>query len=329
MIKKEILKLWEYIKNNSKFLLINHVRMDPDAYGSLWSFYLLLKKLWKEVKAINDEEAPPNFIFLWKEKFIDAAFDKASFNPDVIISFDSASKEQLWNIYKENMSFFQSKPFIVIDHHITNPMYWSVNIIDPLTSSACELCYDIIKMLWYESYLDETMSTLLLAWIHSDTNTFYNRNTAPKTLRIAADLIEKGAKNKEIMFELFRKKSIDKVRLWWTVLSEIKSYSEWQIVWVSIKKEVYQNFWIKDQWLKWLINEFIANIDGWKVWFMLYEIAGNEVKASLRSNDDNIDVAAICSVFWGGWHKLASWFTYAWDIEEIEKLLIEEIKKAL
>lgn len=328
MIEKEIKKLWECIKNNSKFLLINHVRMDPDAYWSLWAFYLLLKKIWKEVKAINDEETPPNFIFLSESKIIDTTFDK-EFNPDIIISFDTASQEQLWNIYKENMSFFQSKPFIVIDHHITNPSYGNINIIDPVTSSACELCYEIIKTLWYEDLLDKTMSTLLLAWIHSDTNTFYNKNTAPKTLRIAANLIEKWAKNKEIMFELFRKKSIDKVRLWGTVLSDLKSYSKGQIVWVSIKKELYQNFGIKDQWLKWLINEFIANIEGGRVWFMIYEIGGNEVKASLRSNDDSIDVAKICGVFWWGWHKLASWFTYIGKIEDIEKSLIEEIKKAL
>lgn len=328
MIEKEIIKLWECIKNNSKFLLINHVRMDPDAYGSLWAFYLLLKKLWKEVKAINDEEDTPDFLFLSKTKFIDTSFD-TEFNPDIIISFDSASQEQLWNIYKENISFFKSKPFIVIDHHITNASFWNINIIDTITSSTCELCYDIIKILWYEDLLDAPMSTFLLAWIHSDTNTFYNKNTSPKTLRIAADLIEKWAKNKEIIFELFRKKSLDKVRLWWIVLSDLKSYSEGQIVWVSIKKELYQKFEIKDQWLKWLINEFIANVEGGRVWFMLYEIGENEVKASLRSNDDSIDVAKICGIFWWWWHKLASGFTYNGKMEYLESKLIEEIKKVL
>jgi nanoRNase/pAp phosphatase (c-di-AMP/oligoRNAs hydrolase) len=44
-LDKEILKLENYLKNSKKILLINHRRMDGDAFGSLCAFYYILKSL--------------------------------------------------------------------------------------------------------------------------------------------------------------------------------------------------------------------------------------------------------------------------------------------
>ena len=68
--KKQVDIFKTIIENNNKFLLVNHIRMDPDAFGSLGAFYLLLKKLGKEVRATNDEAVPENFSFLTKEDLI-------------------------------------------------------------------------------------------------------------------------------------------------------------------------------------------------------------------------------------------------------------------
>lgn len=329
VLKGEIEKFSKLLEKSNTVLLMNHIRMDPDAYGSLSAFYFILEWLGKKVYAINDEEEPIHFTnFSWKS-FINPHIDIEKCNPDLIISLDSASEKQLWESYNKISHLKNKVPFVVIDHHITNPLYWDINIVDSDTSSACELSYEIIKFLWYDKYITPNIATLLLAWIHSDTNTFYNTNTSPKTLRIAADLIEMWARNKEIIFELFRKKSLEKVKLWWNVLSQIKTDSNGEIARVTVKKNQYENTNIKDQWLKWLINEFIANIEWVRVGFMLYEIGENEVKASVRCNDESIDVSEICALFWWGWHKLASGFTFTGKIEEIEKLLLNKIKKVL
>ena len=119
--KKQVDIFKTIIENNNKFLLVNHIRMDPDAFGSLGAFYLLLKKLGKEVRATNDEAVPENFSFLTKEDLIIPKIDMGEFAPEVIISFDAASLDQLGESYSNNKAFFENIPFIVIDHHITNP----------------------------------------------------------------------------------------------------------------------------------------------------------------------------------------------------------------
>lgn len=327
--EEQALKLGEYIKNSKKILLVTHIRMDPDAYGSIWAFLFILEKLWKEVYATNDEADPESFLFLSKRKFVDPDLDLEKLNPDLIISLDAADEKQLWWIFVKFNSVFKKTPLVVIDHHITNPAYWNVNIIDAETSSACEIGYEVLVFLWLGKYIDPTVATLLLSGIHSDTNTFYNANTSANTLRVSAELIEKWARNKEIIFELFRKRNFEKMKLWGKVFSDIKSYSDWMIVWASVKKEMYNGLDIADQWLKWLMNEFIANIEWVKIWFLLFELWDNKVKASLRSNDNAIDVAQVCSNFWWGWHKLAAWFTYIGEIEELETILTEKLKKVL
>lgn len=306
--------------------------MDPDALWSLWAFYLLLEKLWKTVKATNDETMPENYSFLVPKKIIEPSLDIESFQPEVIISFDAASEDQLGYIYSTRRDIFQNSEFFVIDHHITNPWFWKYNIIDIKSSSSCELVYDIIEQLWYTEKIDSLIATLLLAGIHTDTNTFYNKNTTPKTLRVAANLLEKWARNKEIIFEFFRKKSFDKAKLWGEILKNIQKTLDGKIVWVKIKKHEYSTLPIWDQGIKWLLNEFLANIEWAKVAFLIYETGpeGKEIKVSLRSNDDMIDVASFCQSFGGGWHKLAAGFSTTNDtLENTEKKILEKLSSTL
>ncbi len=322
-MKDSIVQLKKAIEGNSKFLLINHIRMDPDALWSLWGLYLLLEKLGKIVKATNDEAMPENYMFLTPKKLIEPNLDVTAYNPDVIISLDAASEDQLWTTFQKNKEIFSLKEFFVIDHHITNPWFWKYNIIDIQASSSCELVYEIIEQMWYQDLIDKPIATLLLAGIHTDTNTFYNKNTTPKTLQIASKLLEKWAKNKEIIFEFFRKKSFEKAKLWGNILKNIQKTLDGKVVWVTVKKNEFSNLSIGEQGLKWLLNEFLANIEGADIAFLLYEM-GNpvEIKASIRSNNDTVDVSKICQSFgWGG-HKLAAWFTSEKSLEDVQNELL-------
>lgn len=60
----EIQKFSELLKKSQKILLINHIRMDGDAWGSLAALALILKSMGKEVRAVNDCTVPPSLTFL-------------------------------------------------------------------------------------------------------------------------------------------------------------------------------------------------------------------------------------------------------------------------
>ncbi len=332
-MQKNIQKLWELknlIESSQKILLVNHIRMDGDALGSLGWLYLLLKKLWKKVYAINDEPIPEAFHFLWNTEIIKPEMETEEKEWDLIISLDAASWSQLWDVYKEFFAIFDTHPFVVIDHHITNNWFWTLNIIDPQYSSTCELVFDIISELWYSEQIDSEIATYLLMWINTDTNIFYNSNTTYNTFKVASELFRLWGNQRQITNELFKKKGLAQAKLWWEALSHIESHFEWQVVWSYITQEIFEKTETDNHHTSGLLNEFLANIDWAKISYLLYELPDWSIKWSLRSFKKIHNVSQIAQIFWGWGHIQAAGFTRTWvNIQQAQQELLDEIQKYL
>jgi phosphoesterase RecJ-like protein len=325
-MKENINKLWELINNSHKILLINHIRMDMDAFWSLSAIYDILIQLWKEVKAINDEQPLENYSFIWYNSIIEPNLDIKKFNPELIISFDAASLDQLWNSYKNNIEIFNNTDFVVIDHHKTNPWFGEINIINPNYSSTCELVYDILDEINLLKHITAKIATSLLSWIYTDTNIFYNSNTTANTHFVAWKLLEAWADFRKPYFEFYKKKTFKQSKLWWEVLVNKMNISEsWKIIWACIPKKIFEKTWTYDRELTWLISEFFANIDWVEICFISHEIEWNLVKTSFRSTP-KYDISNIAESFWGWWHKQAAWFTSTKSLKEIEIIILNKIK---
>lgn len=328
-MENEIFNFWKKIILANNILLINHIRMDPDAFWSLSAFYWVLKKLWKNVNAINDELAPKDFCFLNFTNIFETDIDIKKFSPDLIISFDAASSDQLWKIYKNNKEVFDKNDFYVIDHHITNPWFWKYNIINTKASSTCEIVFYIIEKLNLTKYIDEKIATNLYTWIITDTNIFYNSNTTSETLKTASKLIELWADFRSPVFEFYKKRSFNKVKLRWEIMKGLKSINNWKIIYWLVKEEYFIKTNTTEKDVSGLINEFLSNIEWMEVCFLIYKIENWEIKASFRSKE-NFNVWEFCKRFWWWWHKNAAWFSLNWEknsLESVEKIIISELEK--
>ena len=319
--------LWKKISDSKNIILINHIRMDPDAFWSLTAFYQILKKMDKNIIVLNDETPPSNFKFIFKDKIFQNEPVKKSFIPELIISFDAASIDQLWNSYLNNKEIFDNTDFFVIDHHLSNPWFWKHNIIKTDYSSTCEIVFEIIESLDFIKYMDEKIATCLFSGIITDTNIFYNQNTTPNTHRVAGELMKHWADFRAPIFEFYQKKKFKQTKLWWEILKDIKqvktkhkTFTYWMV-----DKSVFEKTWTNDNDVAGLTNEFLANISGSDVWFLLYPIKNWKNKASFRSKE--IDVSALCQKFWWWWHKLAAGFSSDKDILELEKEIIQELQR--
>ena len=317
MINENINKLWELIKYSKKILLINHIRMDMDAFWSLSAVYDILEQIWKNVKAINDEIPLESYSFTWYNHIIEPELDIKSYNPDLIISFDAASLSQLWNSYKNNISTFEKIDFVVIDHHKTNPWFWKINIINPEYSSTCELTYDILAQIDLIKFITPKIATSLISWIYTDTNIFYNSNTTSNTHSVSWKLLAAWADFRKPYFEFYKKKTFAQSKLWWEVLSNYMNISEnWKLVWAAIPKSLFIKVWAEDRQLTWLISEFFANIEWVEVCFISHEIENNIIKTSFRSTP-KYDISKVASYFWWWWHKQAAWFSSEKELKEV------------
>lgn len=322
----EINKLRNCINNSKKIILINHRRMDWDTIWSLSAFYYILKNKWYDVKAINDELTPEMFNFLNDEEIFNNNLDLNNYNPDLIISFDVSWINQFWEIYEKNLDIFNNTTFVVIDHHLSNTAFWNINIIDINASSTCEIVWNIIKNFWWEKYIDSKISTFLLTWIITDTNSFLNTNTTSKTLYSASELMNYNPRHNDIVTNLFKKKTFNKIKLWWKILNNLKNTNDWKIIWNIIPKSLFIETWTTDNDISWLIDEFLMTIDTIEIWFLLYELDNKKIKWSFRWKNTKISLNEFCEKWWWWWHRLASWFIIEWkEINEIEQEVIKEL----
>lgn len=310
------------LENSEKILLINHIKMDADAFGSLGAFYLILEKIWKNVKAINDFETPEEFNFLLEKRIIEPELDIKNFNPDLIISLDAGSESQLGETFLKNKEIFDEKNFVVIDHHQTNPWFWKLNIICPEYSSTCELIYDICKYFNYLKYFDEKISTLLIAGIYTDTNIFYNQNTTPNTHRVSAELMELWADFRSPIYNFFQKISFARLKLFGKAISTLKQTKNLTYGKLKISDFEENNCDLEDT--AWIVNR-LSNIEENEAVCMIYETK-TWVKVSFRSK--NFDIWSFCATFeGGGWHKYAAWFRMEKSLEEAEKIILEKFEE--
>ncbi len=320
--------LWEKIASSQNILLINHIRMDPDAYWSLTGFYQILEALWKNVQAINDLNAPDSFSFMWMNHVFSSTIP-TNFSPDLIISFDASSLDQLWDVYENNKDIFNTTDFFVIDHHITNPGFWKHNIIKTDYSSTCEITLELIEELSYDIHMTAKIASCLFSGIITDTNVFYNKNTTANTHKVAARLIEHWADFRAPIYEFYKKKSLSQIKLWWILVKNMNQIKVWKhnITYTTLSTSDTTNIDISSSDLSSFTKDFVwnhlANIEWSDICFIISSLDEKIVKASFRSRE--YDVSKLCQSFGWWWHMLAAGCNYEWSIEDFRDEIIKRL----
>lgn len=306
--------------------------MDGDAWGSLGWLYLVLKWLGKEVICINDGKVPDGLNFLGYSDIITPEIDVESFDPDICISLDAAGADRLWESYTKWKHVFDQKPFIVIDHHISNTGFGDINIIDVKASSVCELLTNMLVHENIECYISPEAATFFYTGIQTDTNMYATSNTTKKTLQAGAKLIELWADFRLPIQKCFREKTPEQIDAWKLAYANTTLTDNKNISYCVISQEDAKEFGIPleklSEYLKGFINETLINIQWVKVAFLLYPLINGETKWSMRSVD-TYDVNTICQKFWGGGHTQAAGFQKQEDIHKIKQQLLKESQKIL
>ncbi len=302
--------------------------MDWDCTWSAFALYYLLLKLEKNVIITNCSKVPDDLKFLNIEDKITLNLDFSTFNPDLIITVDTPSIQQLREVYTNNENYFKILPVVAIDHHFWNENYASLNIVYPEIKSACEVVYNIIIELWLHSMIDEQIATFLILWMVTDTNNLSIPDLWKNFFTIFWDLIWFWWKHYEIVDKLFKQNTYDKARLEGYFMTNLKSNKDKSVVWNTLTTKEMQKFHCDWDDLK-AIHDMMLKISTTQVSFILYEkiIEPWMIKWSFRTKLDEFNLSDFCKKWWGWWHQKASAFLVKWDLKEIEQEVLEELHK--
>ncbi|TXG84650.1 MAG: bifunctional oligoribonuclease/PAP phosphatase NrnA [Thermomicrobiales bacterium] len=220
---------------------------------------------------------------------------------DMLCLVDCSDQRRLGRFYSDDPARIDGQvPIVNIDHHVTNPKYGVVNIVEPRAAAAAEIVTDILEVWGIE--FDVTLAQVLLAGIYGDTLGLRTDNTTARTMRTAASLVDAGAEVAPIVDSLFRLKSASTVCVWSRALESVA----WQgsLLWTEVSRQLLADCNADASEAENLVN-FLTGTEGSNLSAILYENE-NGWRVSMRTLTPSVDVAAIAAAFGGGGHPKAA-----------------------
>ena len=246
---------------------------------------------------------------------------------DLIVVVDTADLALLGTLYKDHVDLFGEVPVLNIDHHISNTQFGQLHLIDPTAASATEVLYSwFMQVPQFKEKITADMATLLLTGLITDTRSFQNPNTTPRSLEVAAELLEKGARQQEIIQHIYKTKPLSTLRIWGRALNRIQVDPVARIVWSAVSKEDLSEMEAGSKETHGILDELISTIPDADVYVLFTELEEGGLKASMRSTAA-IDVSRLSArTYGGGGHARASGFKVS-KFDNFQLQVLECIQK--
>ncbi|MDO9547301.1 MAG: bifunctional oligoribonuclease/PAP phosphatase NrnA [Pelolinea sp.] len=304
-------KISDLLSRSSKPLILSHSRPDGDAIGSLIGLFLALQKKGKKPQMVIIDGVPRKFKFLYGSDQINRSI-KDDF--DLVITVDCADQKRV--AYPTELPDIQ----LNIDHHITNELYAETNLVIPEQPATTAILAEYLPDWGFD--VDKNSANALLMGMVTDTIGFRTSNVSPDFLRLAADLMEKGADLSSVYQEALTSQSLPASIVWGKALSRIKS--EGNLAWTTITLEdrAAASYLGNDDAD---LTNHLSSLENIDIEVLFNEQKDGKVKVSWRSNAKH-DVSKLAMQFNGGGHPPAAGAEIIGDLETVVPLVIGKTK---
>jgi phosphoesterase RecJ-like protein len=210
-----------------------------------------------------------------------------------------------------------------IDHHHDNTRFGDLNLIVADASSTGEVLRDVFAELGVE-LTPELAEPLYIALV-TDTGRFQYANTTPKSLRLAAELVEAGADIHEVFQQVYESVEFAKLKLLARALDRAEVLEGGRVVVSHLLRTDFGEVGASEPYSEGIID-YLRAVEGAELAVLIREQLNEDAaayKGSLRSSIDELDVSAIARRFGGGGHRQAAGFSTDLPLEEI----VEQIRE--
>ena len=300
--KKDMQQIAKAIEQAKSIAIISHRNPDGDTTGAGLGLRDVLKRQGRFVQNVCIDPIPSSFRFL-----PDVTQYTQDFNPkefDLTIAVDAAARHQT-GLNELKPELFTGKfPFANIDHHISNELFGTMNLVESDACSTTAVLWKFCDRMDWQ--ISPQAATCLLNGLMTDTGSLQHSNATPEALRIAAKLLAAGADLAAITKFVFRTTSIPTLRLWGRILERIEKNSQ-QIVSSIVYDRDFAVTGANPKDASGAID-FLNMVPDARYAMLLSERDG-KVKGSLRTSLDEVNVSDIAAQFGGGGHVKAAGFS--------------------
>jgi bifunctional oligoribonuclease and PAP phosphatase NrnA len=303
------------IRRARSVLAIAHENPDADTIGaSLAIARIVVSRGGRVTLACSDSPAPMYDFLPWIDRFrTDPEPDRGY---DLVVLSDTAAIDRIGAIGERNATLIGELPRVIVDHHVSNDASGPADWIDPAAAATCELTTLLAVALGVPLDLDDgALATGLMAGIVMDTATFAHPNATPRTLRVAASLLEAGAPLAEISRRLYRSKPEAQLRLFGRVLGRLETDASGLVIWSTLRDADLAETGAIPAHSEGIID-LLAQSETAEVAILFKEADGGRTRLSVRTKPGGVDATVLTGAFGGGGHARAAGATVERSLDD-------------
>jgi phosphoesterase RecJ-like protein len=318
----ELRRVADAIRAHDRFLLTTHENPDGDALGSILAARLALAQLGKDavMYLAGTTPLPHEYGFMELEEL--SRTPPADAAGRVLLALDCANESRMGA--DAAVLLEQARLVIDIDHHHDNTRFGDLNLVVGKASSTGEILRDLFMELGVE-LTPEIAEALYIALV-TDTGRFQYANTSPRTLRLAAELVEAGANVHRVFQDVYENVAFAKIKLLARALEKARVYEGGRMIVSDLERGDFAAAGAEEPFSEGIID-FLRAVEGTELVALIREPPtqnGPKRRISLRTRAEDIDVSAIARKSGGGGHRQAAGFSSEDSVDEITEFIRRE-----
>ncbi|MBL7058444.1 bifunctional oligoribonuclease/PAP phosphatase NrnA [Patescibacteria group bacterium] len=306
-------QIHQQVQQSQKILLVAHEKPDVDTTSCVCALKEYLNSINKESDIYCFDEIPSQYDFLIENTKVLNSNSLIFHNYDTIITCDCGNLK-ITKLETEINNRLSSQKVINIDHHPKTDTFSDIDLKLTNKCATAEIVYDFFDQ--NKITITKKIAECLLAGILSDSKNFAYANANENTLNISSRLLELGADWSKIMANIHYNKSLNSLKIWGQTMRDVELNKEYNIV--SSKIHLNYQTAADGEYLEGLPS-FLGTIRAIKAIIFLRDQNNGNIRGSLRSFDDNINMSLLANILGGGGHIKAAGFQTKGKLVKHEK----------
>jgi len=303
-------------------MLLVHERPDGDAWGSAFGLGMVLESLGYNTRFVRPAaNISKRYSWLPGQHLIDVVPTDVFHAPEgtAVMVLDCGDHERC----EYDISAVQV--LLNADHHVSNPEFGELNWVDRQAGATAQVLCGIL--LEAGVTLPKDAATCFYFAMVTDTGSFRFSSTSATTLRIASDLVERGADLDFVRRNLWENRPSQELTLLQAMLKTMITLVEGRGVLCYLPYETVIESGIHDTDTDTALD-MLRSIEEVEAVLLLKESEPGIVKFSIRTKD-LLDGAAFMSRIGGGGHLRAAGATFYGSLPDALEKAVELMSEAL
>lgn len=298
-------------------LILCHKNPDGDTIGCGAALCHVLNGMGRQAAVLCADPIPPRLSFTRPRLF------RGEFVPDLVVAVDVAGVALLGDAGL--MPAYSRHVDLCIDHHAGNGGYADCTLLDASAAAAAELLWEVLQAMGAE--ITPLVADCLYTGLATDTGCFRFANTTARTHRVAAGLIEAGARVEELNTILFATRSRGQMEAERIARSHLTYELEGRcaVIWLDRDETAASGADPAD------LDELTAlpiGIEGVQVGLTFRQLPGGSWRVSIRTAK-GVDACAIARRLGGGGHLRAAGCELLGTLDNARQAVLAEARAVL